>query len=65
MTFVIKNDDTGARVQYCKNGIIDLVKENIGRPLHKHIIYDSITDENGDKLEIAFQWGDKKEQSSY
>jgi len=61
--FVIKNDDTGAQVQYCKNGIIDLVKENIGRPLHKHIIYDSITDENGDKLEIAFQWGDKKEQS--
>lgn len=63
ITFVIKNDDTGAQVQYCKNGIIDLVKENIGRPLHKHIIYDSITDENGDKLEIAFQWGDKKEQS--
>ena len=63
ITFIIKNDDTGAQVQYCKNGIIDLVKENIGRPLHKHIIYDSIIDENGDKLEIAFQWGDKKEQS--
>lgn len=63
ITFVIKNDDTGAQVQYCKNGIIDLVKENIGRPLHKHIIYDSIIDESGDKLEIAFQWGDKKEQS--
>lgn len=63
ITFIIRNDDTGARVQYCKNGIIDLVKENIGRPLHKHIIYDSIIDESGDKLEIAFQWGDKKEQS--
>ena len=58
ITFTITNQNTKEVQTYCaKNGIIDLVKENIGRPLHKHIIYDSITDESGDKLEIAFQWG--------
>lgn len=62
--FEVYNENTKEKKIFCaKNGIIDLVKENIGRPLHKHIIYDSIIDENSDKLEIAFQWGDKKEQS--
>ena len=47
---------------YCaKNGIVDFVKENNKNPLHSHIITNSITDENGDKVEIAFQWGDGKE----
>ena len=58
ITFEITNQNTKEKQTYCaKNGIIDLVKENIKRPLHKHIIYDSIIDESGDKLEIAFQWG--------
>ena len=58
ITFIIINEETKEKKEYCaKNGIIDFVKENIGRPLHKHIIYDSIIDESGDKLEIAFQWG--------
>ena len=49
---------------YCaKNGIVDFIKDNNSKPLHKHIIYDSVTDSNGDKLEIAFQWGSGKEQS--
>jgi len=64
ITFEIKNVQTKEVKTFCaKNGIKDFVKENVEKPLHKHIIYDSITDENGDKLEIAFQWGNKREQS--
>ena len=64
ITFVITNQNTKEVQTYCaKNGIIDFIKDNNSKPLHKHIIYDSITDLNGDKLEIAFQWGSEKEQS--
>ena len=63
ITFEVKNENTKEVKTYCaRNGIIDFVKENIQKPLHKHIIYDTITDSNGDKLEIAFQWGDGKEK---
>ena len=64
ITFEIKNQNTGEVKTYCaRNGIKDFVKDNIDKPLHKHIIYETIIDTNGDKLEIAFQWGSKKEQS--
>ena len=64
ITFEITNVNIKETKTYCaKNGIIDFVKENIQKPLHKHIIHDTITDVNGDKLEIAFQWGSGKEQS--
>lgn len=64
IAFEITNVNTKETKTYCaKNGIIDFVKENIQKPLHKHIIHDTITDVNGDKLEIAFQWGGGKEQS--
>lgn len=59
-----KPEQPKAEKFYCaKDGIKDFVKDTITKPLHKHIIYDSITDTNGDKLEIAFQWGGGKEQS--
>ena len=62
--FVIKNDETNEVQTYCaKNGIIDFVKDTIKKPLHKHIIYNSVVDTHGDKVEIAFQWGDGKEES--
>lgn len=62
--FTITNQNTKEIQTYCaKNGIIDFIKDNNSKPLHKHIIYDSVTDTNGDKLEIAFQWGSGKEQS--
>lgn len=62
--FQVTNDDTNEVKSYCaKNGIKDFVKDNITKPFHKHIIYDTITDSNGDKLEIAFQWGGGKEHS--
>ena len=62
--FIIKNDETNEVQTYCaKNGIIDFVKDTIKKPLHKHIIYNSVVDTNGDKVEIAFQWGAGKEES--
>lgn len=64
ITFKVKNENTGKVNTYCaKNGIIDFIKDNNKKPLHKHIISESVTDPNGDRLEIAFQWGDGKESS--
>ena len=64
ITFRVKNQNTGKINTYCaKNGIIDFIKDNNKKPLHKHIISESVTDSNGDRLEIAFQWGDGKESS--
>lgn len=61
ITFKITNFNTGKSVEYCaKNGIVDFVKDNIQKPLHRHIITGSAEDET-DKVEIAFQWGDGKE----
>lgn len=61
--FVITNDETKEVKTYCaNNGIVDFVKDTIKKPLHKHVIYNSVTDTNGDKVEIAFQWGTGKEE---
>jgi len=46
---------------YCaKEGIVDFVKEMVQKPLQKHIITGSATD-GTDTIEIAFQWGTKRE----
>lgn len=63
ITFNIYNLKTGEKEKYCaKNGIIDFVKDNVGKGLHSHIISSSI-EEDGDKIEIAFQWGSEREKS--
>ena len=63
ITFEIKNENTGKVQTYCaKNGIVDFVKDNLSEPLQNHIITETITDGN-DKMEIAFQWGSKHEES--
>lgn len=62
ISFKVINADTGKTSIYCaKNGIVDFVKKNIASPLNKHIIHRVIKDGN-DSLEIAFQWGSKKEE---
>lgn len=64
ISFIVKNEDNGKQKTFCaKNGIMDFVKDNVKKSLHHHIISNSITDENGDKMEIAFQWGDGSEKS--
>ena len=66
ITFAVSGkliDGTEDSVTYCaKNGIIDFVKDNMTKPLHKHIITASAENEI-DSVEIAFQWGTGKEKS--
>ena len=46
---------------YCaKNGIVDFVSDNMNKPLQKHIIVSDATD-GTDSVEIAFQWGSRRE----
>lgn len=64
VTFEITNAVTQEIKKYLsKNGIKDFVKANVSKPLHKTILYNKIVGENGDSLEIAFQWGDKRGKS--
>ena len=57
--FVVSNDEKTNT--YCaKNGIVDFVSTNVKKPLHKHIMTGSATD-GTDSVEIAFQWGTKRE----
>ena len=58
--FVIKSGKK-TNIFCAKNGIQDFVKDNIKKPLHHHIITETVTDAT-DKVEIAFQWGDGKEE---
>lgn len=66
ITFVVTGkliDGTEDRVEFCaKNGITDFIKDNAYKPLHKHIITASASNEE-DSVEIAFQWGAGKERS--
>lgn len=66
ITFIVTGkltDGTEDRVEFCaKNGITDFVKDNAYKPLHKHIITASASNEE-DSVEIAFQWGAGKERS--
>lgn len=63
VTFKVDNLTTGAKKTYCaENGIVDFVRDNIKTPLHSHIITTSVTD-GTDKIDIAFQWGSKTEES--
>lgn len=61
--FLVINKLTNETKRYCaKNGIVDFVKDNLKNPIHPHIITASAA-EGDDKLEIAFQWGSKTEES--
>ena len=51
------------KVVYCaKNGLLDLIKDNVKNPVHKNPIYFELEDGN-DKVEIALQWTKDKEKS--
>ena len=63
ITFNIYNLVTGKKVTHCAhNGIMDFVKDNLSAPLHRTIQYNKVSD-GTDTLEIAFQWGSKREES--
>ena len=57
--FIVSNDNE--RHVYCaKNGIVDFITDNLEKPFQKHIITSSASD-GTDSIEIAFQWGTKRE----
>ena len=61
ITFTVKKDEKVS--EYCaKNGILDFVEDSVKKPLQKHIIYGTATD-GTDSVEIAFQWGSRRETS--
>ena len=45
-----------------KNGLLDLINDNVKNPVHKNPIYFEMEDGN-DKVEIALQWTKDKEKS--
>ena len=57
-------DENSKKVQkYCaKNGIVDFIRDNLKESMHPHIITETISD-GEDKMEIAFQWGSRHEES--
>ena len=57
--FIISNGKE-TKTFCAKNGIVDFVTDNLKEPLHKHIITGNATD-GTDSVEIAFQWGTKRE----
>ena len=57
--FVVSNKEE-TKIYCAKEGIVDFVKDSVQKPLQKHIITGSATD-GTDSIEIAFQWGTKKE----
>ena len=54
------SNKTNIKKYKAENGIVDFVKENVQKPLQKHIITGSATD-GTDSVEIAFQWGTRHE----
>ena len=56
----IVSDGTQSKTYCAKNGINDFVSSMVKKPLHKHIITGSASDET-DSVEIAFQWGVRNE----
>lgn len=63
LKFELHNHITNEKVFYfSKNGILDLIKETVQKPIHPTPIYTSIED-NGIKVEIACQWTHGKETS--
>ena len=63
LTFHLGNKQTKEEVVYnFKNGVADLIKNRIEKPIHKTIITNKMTDENGNTIEIALQWSRKRRE---
>lgn len=66
LTFDLEGyDKNGVKTHnvYCaKNGILDLVEDNVTSPIHSTPLYFELEDEN-EKVEVALQWTKGKEKS--
>lgn len=65
ITFIIKNAITGETKTYMsKNGLMDFVKENLDKPIHKAPLH-YVNSENGIDVEIILQWTSNREEKFY
>lgn len=65
ITFIIKDATTGETKTYIsKNGLMDFVKENLDKPIHKAPLH-YINSENGIDVEIILQWTSNREEKFY
>lgn len=57
LTFALENKKTKEKNRFSfKNGIKDLIANQISKPIHKTILYNKVEDENGNRIEVALQW---------
>lgn len=61
---VINNETKETRSFISKNGLIDFVKENLDKPIHKTPLHYQNT-ENGIDVEIILQWTGRREEQFY
>lgn len=65
ITFIIKNATTGeTKIYMSKNGLMDFVKENLDKPIHKAPLH-YVNSENGIDVEIILQWTSNREERFY
>lgn len=62
LLFILKNHVTKEEIQYCsKNGILDLLKDNVTNPIHPTPIYYELHS-GATHIEIALQWSKGSER---
>ena len=65
ITFIVKNAETNETKKYIsKNGLMDFVKDNLDKPIHKTPLH-YVNTEDGIDVEIILQWTGKREERSY
>ena len=63
ITFELKNNDTGEKVTYLsKNGMLDFMKDNTEKVLHKTPLHITLS-ENGIEAEIVMAWTNTRTES--
>lgn len=62
LKFVL-SDGEKETIYFSKNGIVDFIKAKVKSTLQAEPYLYYVEDENGNKVEIAFQWGYKREES--
>lgn len=62
LKFILSNGEKET-IYFSKNGIVDFIKAKVKATLQAEPYLYYVEDENGNKVEIAFQWGCKREKS--
>lgn len=62
LKFILSNGEKET-IYFSKNGIVDFIKAKVKATLQSEPYLYYVEDENGNKVEIAFQWGCKREES--